>query len=80
MTFTNEIAQVLDDDGDNLRVIPFVMYGAASRMDDLLYLEQIASNIRQRPERFPTCNVKSITSVGCRSEMHGARVQGDNHN
>ena len=40
MTFANELAQVLDD-GDNLRVIPVVTYGAASNMDDLLYLKQI---------------------------------------
>src|SRR5215831_13177223 len=29
MTFANELAEVLDD-GDNLRVIPIVTYGAAS--------------------------------------------------
>src|SRR5262245_15442250 len=40
MTFANELAEVLDD-GDNLRVIPIVTYGAASNMDDLLYLRQI---------------------------------------
>src|SRR5262245_2331047 len=40
MTFADEMAQVLDD-GDNLRVIPVVTYGAASNMDDLLYLRQI---------------------------------------
>src|ERR1700738_48105 len=39
MTFANEMAEVLDD-GDNLRVIPIVTYGAASNMDDLLYLRQ----------------------------------------
>ena len=33
MTFANELAEVLDD-GDNLRVIPIVTYGAASNMDD----------------------------------------------
>jgi hypothetical protein len=31
------LAEVLDD-GDNLRVIPIVTYGAASNLDDLLYL------------------------------------------
>ncbi len=40
MTFADELAQVLDD-GDNLRVIPIVTYGAASNLDDLLYLRQI---------------------------------------
>jgi TRAP transporter TAXI family solute receptor len=37
MTFANELAQVLDD-GDNMRVLPIVTYGAASNLDDLLYL------------------------------------------
>ena len=36
MTFADELAQVLDD-GDNLRVMPIVTYGAASNLDDLLY-------------------------------------------
>ena len=40
MTLANELAEVLDD-GDNLRVIPIVTYGAASNMDDLLYLRQV---------------------------------------
>jgi len=37
MTFASELAEVLDD-GDNLRVLPIVTYGAASNLDDLLYL------------------------------------------
>jgi TRAP transporter TAXI family solute receptor len=40
MTLADELAQVLDD-GDNLRVIPIVTYGAASNLDDLLYLRQV---------------------------------------
>jgi ABC-type amino acid transport substrate-binding protein len=40
MTLADELAQVLDD-GDNLRVIPVVTYGAASNLDDLLYLRQV---------------------------------------
>src|SRR5467141_1376599 len=40
MTFANELAEVLDD-GDNLRVIPIVTYGAASNLDDLLYLRGV---------------------------------------
>src|SRR5712691_6052786 len=39
MTFADELAQVLDD-GDNLRVLPIVTYGAASNLEDLLYLRQ----------------------------------------
>jgi len=40
MTLVDEMAQVLDD-GNNLRVIPIVTYGAASNLDDLLYLRQV---------------------------------------
>src|SRR6478735_9238724 len=46
MTFANEMAEVLDD-GDNLRVIPIVTYGAASNMDDLLYLRQVDVAVTQ---------------------------------
>jgi TRAP-type uncharacterized transport system substrate-binding protein len=46
MTFANELAQVLDD-GDNLRVVPIVTYGAASNMDDLLYLRQVDVAVTQ---------------------------------
>ena len=46
MTFANELAEVLDD-GDNLRVVPIVTYGAASNMDDLLYLRQVDIAITQ---------------------------------
>src|SRR5215204_7686830 len=40
MTFADELAQVLDD-GDNLRVLPIATHGAASNLDDLLYLRNI---------------------------------------
>jgi TRAP-type uncharacterized transport system substrate-binding protein len=40
MTFAAELAQVLDD-GDNLRILPIVTYGAASNLDDLLYLRGV---------------------------------------
>jgi TRAP-type uncharacterized transport system substrate-binding protein len=46
MTLVDEMAQVLDD-GDNLRVIPIVTYGAASNLDDLLYLRQVDLVITQ---------------------------------
>src|SRR5262249_48413328 len=46
MTFANELAQVLDD-GDNLRVLPTVTYGAASNMDDLLYLRNVDIAVTQ---------------------------------
>src|SRR5258708_1426764 len=46
MTFADEMGQVLDD-GDNLRVIPMVTYGAASNMDDLLYLRGVDIAVTQ---------------------------------
>src|SRR6266853_3759144 len=46
MTFADEMAQVLDD-GDNLRVLPIVTYGAASNLDDLLYLRGVDVAITQ---------------------------------
>jgi hypothetical protein len=69
MTFANELAEVLDD-GDNLRVIPIVTYGAASNLDDLLYLRNIDVAVTQadvfeyfRTQRkFPISSLESITS------------------
>jgi TRAP-type uncharacterized transport system substrate-binding protein len=46
MTLADELAQVLDD-GDNLRVIPIVTYGAASNLDDLLYLRHVDAVMTQ---------------------------------
>ena len=46
MTFASELAQVLDD-GDNLRVLPIVTYGAASNLDDLLYLRGVDVAVTQ---------------------------------
>src|SRR5215813_10904027 len=46
MTFANELAEVLDY-GDNLRVIPIVTYGAASNLDDLLYLRNVDVAVTQ---------------------------------
>jgi uncharacterized protein len=40
MTLADELAEVLDD-GDNLRVVPIVTHGAASNLDDLLYLRGV---------------------------------------
>ena len=52
MTFANELAHVLDD-GDNLRVIPIVTYGAGSNLDDLLYLRQVDVAVTQSVRVFP---------------------------
>src|SRR5579883_539260 len=46
MRFADELAQVLDD-GDNLRVLPIVTHGAASNLDDLLYLRGVDVAITQ---------------------------------
>jgi TRAP-type uncharacterized transport system substrate-binding protein len=46
MTFANELAEVLDD-GDNLRVLPMVTYGAASNLEDLLYLRNVDVAVTQ---------------------------------
>jgi TRAP-type uncharacterized transport system substrate-binding protein len=46
MTFANELAEVLDE-GDNLRVLPIVTYGAASNLDDLLYLRNVDIAVTQ---------------------------------
>jgi TRAP-type uncharacterized transport system substrate-binding protein len=46
MRFADELAKVLDD-GDNMRVLPIVSYGAASNLDDLLYLRGVDIAVTQ---------------------------------
>jgi hypothetical protein len=46
MRFADELAKVLDD-GENLRVLPIVSYGAAGNLDDLLYLRGVDVAITQ---------------------------------
>ena len=46
MRFAVDLARVLDD-GDNLRVLPIVSFGAASNLDDLLYLRGIDVAVTQ---------------------------------
>src|SRR5436309_6416747 len=46
MRFADELGKVLDD-GDNLRVLPMVSYGAASTLDDLLYLRGVDVAVTQ---------------------------------
>lgn len=46
MRFADELAKVLDD-GDNLRILPIVSYGAASNLDDLLYLRGVDLAVTQ---------------------------------
>jgi len=46
MRFVDEMASALND-GDNLRILPVVSYGAASNLDDLLYLQGVDAAITQ---------------------------------
>src|SRR5262249_28113531 len=46
MRFADEMAKVLDD-GDNLRVLPMVSYGAASNLEDLMYLPGVGPPVTQ---------------------------------
>jgi TRAP-type uncharacterized transport system substrate-binding protein len=46
MRFADEIAAVLDD-GDEMRVLPIVSHGAASNLDDLLYLHGVDVGVTQ---------------------------------
>src|SRR5260221_11333166 len=78
MRFADELGKVLDD-GDNLRILPIVSYGAASNLDDLLYLRGVDVAITQsdvfeyfRTER-KTANLENRINYIIRlptSEMH----------
>ena len=46
MNFADELAQVLND-GDNLRILPTVTYGAVSNLEDLLYLQGVDVAVTQ---------------------------------
>src|SRR5580693_393583 len=46
MRFADEMASALND-GDNLRILPIVSYGAAANLDDLLYLEGVDAAVTQ---------------------------------
>jgi TRAP-type uncharacterized transport system substrate-binding protein len=46
MRFVDEMAAVLND-GDDLRILPIVSYGAASNLDDLLYLQGVDAAVTQ---------------------------------
>src|SRR5262249_23878964 len=46
MRFAVELAGALDD-GDNLRILPIVSFGAASNLDDLLYLRGVDIAVTQ---------------------------------
>jgi TRAP transporter TAXI family solute receptor len=46
MRFADELGKVLDD-GDNLRILPIVSYGAASNLEDLIYLRGVDIAVTQ---------------------------------
>ncbi|HEX3936795.1 MAG TPA: TAXI family TRAP transporter solute-binding subunit [Xanthobacteraceae bacterium] len=46
MRLVNDMASALND-GDNLRILPIVSYGAAANLDDLLYLHGVDAAITQ---------------------------------
>jgi TRAP-type uncharacterized transport system substrate-binding protein len=46
MRFADELAKALDDK-DDLRILPIVSYGAASNLDDLLYLRGVDAAVTQ---------------------------------
>src|SRR6516164_5971040 len=78
MRFVDEMASMLND-GDNLRILPIISYGAASNLDDLLYLRGVDVAVTQSDvfEYFRT--QRKISSLAFRvncvirwpvSEMH----------
>jgi TRAP transporter TAXI family solute receptor len=46
MRFADELGKVLDD-GENLRILPIVSYGAASNLEDLIYLRGVDVAVTQ---------------------------------
>src|SRR5215211_7263515 len=46
MRFADELGKVLDD-GENLRILPMVSYGAASNLEDLIYLRGVDLAVTQ---------------------------------
>jgi uncharacterized protein len=78
MTFADELARALDD-GDNLRILPIVSYGAASNLDDLLYLRGVDVAVTQSDVFEYFRNERKISNLDGRihyvirlpaSEMH----------
>jgi TRAP-type uncharacterized transport system substrate-binding protein len=77
MRFADELAKVLDD-GDNLRILPMVSYGAASNLDDLLYLRGVdlavtqsdVSNTLGPSAKRRTCKTGFATFCVCPSRSY----------
>ena len=72
-----KLGKVLDD-GDNLRILPMVSYGAASNLDDLIYLRGVDLAVTQsdvfeyfRTERkTPNLQSRLNTSAASNAELH----------
>jgi TRAP-type uncharacterized transport system substrate-binding protein len=76
MRFADELAKVLDD-GDNLRILPIVSYGAASNLDDLLYLRGVDLAVTQSDvfEYFRTeLHILAKTDIRSLEELRGRKV------
>jgi TRAP-type uncharacterized transport system substrate-binding protein len=78
MIFADELARALDD-GDNLRILPIVSYGAASNLEDLLYLRGVDVAVTQSDVFEYFRNERKISNLDQRvhyvirlpaSEMH----------
>ena len=66
MRLVDDMASALND-GDNLRILPIVSYGAASNLDDLLYLRGVDAAITQSDvfESFLTMRKTPISKGAC---------------
>ena len=69
MRLVNDMASALND-GDNLRILPIVSYGAAANLDDLLYLHGVDAAITQSDvfEYFRT--VRKTANLDKRRAIH----------
>lgn len=63
--FAAEIARVLDD-GDNLRVLPYLAYGAAANVEDLLYLRGVDVAFTQSDVLEYFKSERKISNLGTR--------------
>ena len=63
MRFADGLGKVLDD-GDNLRILPMVSYGAASNLDDLIYLRGVDLAVTQSEFEYFRTERKTPNSRG----------------
>src|SRR5262245_62209687 len=75
MRFADELAKVLDD-GDNLRILPIVSYGAASNLEDLIYLRGVDVAVTQSDVFDYFRNERKTPNIDKRrSEEHTSELQ-----